>query len=393
MTGGEQPRAPGPDDVAAIAAVSDPIVRNLQITQGYHDLSHAMARLTGPGANWCTVATWASKQAGQSIRREDLVAALERLLREAPEAERSADALLQASAPVSGYQPRSFGGAVEVLWGAINPAAAFERTSDAVARGNRKVFEEIGYEFARFLDLCGAGPPNDVALDAFRAGLRPGDPPDGQGYLREAFGHYVRAMRAEGAKERAELLLLANLKIGFHEQTRLQPEIVEAMNAPVVDPADLRRRLVAELFPDRSSRIRYWLGRLTGRLGPLLQARDDLAAATQRLGRRVVTASLMTLALPGDRVIRLGGELPDGFPEILATIDQPELAALVEAVDAAPDSPGRAAVVDWGDLPQRMRFITDLFRTYHLLPALFDAPFAPSQVADIRLGRLPVSPL
>ena len=58
------------------------------------------------------------------------------------------------------------------------------------------------------------------------------------------------------------MLLLANLEIGFHERARLQPEIVEAMNAPVVDPKDLRRRLVTELFPNPTSRIRYWLARL-----------------------------------------------------------------------------------------------------------------------------------
>jgi hypothetical protein len=34
---------------------------------------------------------------------------------------------------------------------AINPGAAFARAGDAVARGNKKVFEEIGREFARVL--------------------------------------------------------------------------------------------------------------------------------------------------------------------------------------------------------------------------------------------------
>ena len=59
-------------EVRAIAALADPVVRNLRITQCYHELAVAVAALTGPGANWCTVATWASGQAGQSIRKEDL---------------------------------------------------------------------------------------------------------------------------------------------------------------------------------------------------------------------------------------------------------------------------------------------------------------------------------
>ena len=59
-------------EVSAIATLADPVVRNLRITQCYHELAVVMSALTGPGANWCAVATWASRQAGQSIRKEDL---------------------------------------------------------------------------------------------------------------------------------------------------------------------------------------------------------------------------------------------------------------------------------------------------------------------------------
>ena len=60
-------------EVERIAAVSDPVIRNLQITQCYHELAVALTTRTGICANWCTFATWASKQAGQTIRQEDLV--------------------------------------------------------------------------------------------------------------------------------------------------------------------------------------------------------------------------------------------------------------------------------------------------------------------------------
>ena len=59
-------------EVDAIAAMDDPIVRNLRITQCYHELSRCVAVRVAPGANWCTFATWASRQAGQTIRGEDL---------------------------------------------------------------------------------------------------------------------------------------------------------------------------------------------------------------------------------------------------------------------------------------------------------------------------------
>jgi len=54
-------------DVDVIGACPHPALRNLRITQAYHELSAAMAQRIGSGANWCTFATWASKQAGQSM--------------------------------------------------------------------------------------------------------------------------------------------------------------------------------------------------------------------------------------------------------------------------------------------------------------------------------------
>ena len=82
------------------------------------------------------------------------------------------------------------------LWAALEPTSAFARASDAVARGNLKVFEEIGREFARLLALPTSGGAVDpTEFESFRDSLRPGDPPDGQGYLRQAFSSYVEALR------------------------------------------------------------------------------------------------------------------------------------------------------------------------------------------------------
>jgi hypothetical protein len=75
---------PTVDDVGRIAALTDPMLRNLQITQCYCELSQALTLMTGVTANWCTFATWASKQAGQTIRQEDLARTFERLLGQSP---------------------------------------------------------------------------------------------------------------------------------------------------------------------------------------------------------------------------------------------------------------------------------------------------------------------
>ena len=83
----------------------------------------------------------------------------------------------------------------------------------------------------------------------FLDGLRPGDPPDGQRYLRQAFTRYERARAEHDPKARAELAVLANLEIGFHEQTRLQPEIREALDAGVRDEGGSRAARARGVVP------------------------------------------------------------------------------------------------------------------------------------------------
>lgn len=73
---------PGVDTVTAIAAMDNIALRNLQITQCYAELSTAMRMRTGAAADWCTFATWASRQAGNTIRGEDFLDRLQRILGE-----------------------------------------------------------------------------------------------------------------------------------------------------------------------------------------------------------------------------------------------------------------------------------------------------------------------
>ena len=67
------PRPIGEPEIARIAAIADPVLRNLWITTAYHDFAVGMARLVGPAnVSWPAFATWASKTAGASIRGEVL---------------------------------------------------------------------------------------------------------------------------------------------------------------------------------------------------------------------------------------------------------------------------------------------------------------------------------
>ena len=222
---------PTVEEVARITAIDSPVLRNLEITYCYARLSAAMAQRTGPCANWCTYATWASRQAGRTIRGEDLIETLSARLHRGPELLHPFASLGRALLRHGLFNAHTVLGRLTAQL--HTPFDAFERTSDAVARGNRKVFEEIGREFARYLHEVppGAGAESPQ-LRAFLDGLAPGEPPDGQRYLRQAFSRYAGAGATPDPGPRAELLLCANLEIGMHEQTRLQPEIRESLDSP-----------------------------------------------------------------------------------------------------------------------------------------------------------------
>jgi hypothetical protein len=374
-------------DVDRIAALPDPVVRNLQITQCYHELSTAMASLTGPLANWCTFATWASKQAGQSIRHEDLSRTFEDLLSRSGGAARAIDDLAGAGAETRGLRLPDVDALREALRQALSPSAAFERVGDAIARGNRKVFEEIGREFARFLALCKSGPLDDTRVDEFCTALRPGEPPDGQRYLRQAFRRYAQAVVATDGKARAELMLLANVEIGFHEQTRLQPEIVEALEASLPNLAQLREDLLQALANDGDATRGFW------RRPDLDKTRARLARKARELARQAITETLMTLRLPDERVLYLAEDLRGSFPSDLQQIDLPDLQNLLRQIDPTPDSVGESGARDWGDLADRIHFIADMFRIYEEDGSLLAPPFTPDQVATLKAGRRPAGRL
>jgi hypothetical protein len=301
-------------EVERIVAIADPAIRNLEITHCYSRLAAAVAERTGGSANWCTFATWASRQAGRTIRREDLLDRLER------ELGRDAE-LLHPIRSLSRWLLRR-----GWLTRLHTPFDAFERAADAVARGNLKVFAEIGLVFARWLD----------------DGVAPGEPP----LLRQAFARY-------GSPD-SELAVLANLEIGLHEQTRLQPEIREAMEAAIT--------------PKRRQRV---LG------GPLQRQ-------LTRLSRELITESLMVLTLPG-RVLALGRHLDVA----LAPPANEELLALLARYEPVPPAVDDCGAKDWSELDQRMHYIAHLFRAYHDDVELASPPFTPAQVERFRAGELP----
>jgi len=113
-------KTPVPTDLDAIAQLQDGALRNLLITQRYHDLSLALTETIGPGnVNWSTFATWASKTAGLSIRNEEV-------------------------------PPFVAGLAQEHLF-LLDPVKdTLGQVSQQIAVGNRKVYAELTPLFAKF---------------------------------------------------------------------------------------------------------------------------------------------------------------------------------------------------------------------------------------------------
>ena len=376
--------APSADDVRRIAAIANPVVRNLEITHCYSRLAEAFAAQGGEGANWCTYATWASRQAGRTIRGEDWLDQLGRRLGERRWLLHPIATVWRRLLRRGLFQRETWIGRLTAEL--HTPFDAFERASDSVARGNLRVFEEIGLEFARWLHEC---PPDAPAESApcrrFLEQLRPGEPPEGQRYLRQAFERYERRRHERDPKARAELAVLANLEIGFHEQTRLQPEIREALDSANATKEDLGRRTLDALFP---SARRWWpvLRR------PAAAAVGMFAAGAQRassrLAREVITESFLVLSLPG-RVLTLGTHLTDAYPDVLREPADAELTELLARFEPAAPASDDCGARDWSDLGQRMHYIVHLFSAFHLSDDLSRPPFSQEQVASFSRGVVP----
>lgn len=317
------------------------MLRNLQITQSYHDLSVAIARHLGRGdACWSTFGVWASKTAGRFIRGEWLPGSLRQLLARL--------------------------GSGNASW----VEGIDERVRSHIAAGNRKVYAELGplfVELVRLLDVPAVDRSAALARSLER--MRPGPVErDGQDALAQALRAFVEAASLPKGPARAQRILLGNLLIGAHEQYRLQAEIIGALDVawemvPVPRGAwrrELRRRIAARL-------------------------RQQMTSLMVRLG-------LPELSLAVGRDIPA---LPDGsmFPADLQRVIHPELHAVLARFDRTPNTTDGSAADDWGDYGDRMNFLVDMFRSRQQIPSLWRTPFEPRQASAIRAGYVPAGTL
>jgi hypothetical protein len=321
-------------------------------------------------ANWCTYAAWASRQAGVTIRHQDLANVLRDRIHCALQASGFAESLLKP-AEQCGLD------VLQMAVDAIDELGPLKRSSAAVGEGNQKVFGDIALLFSRWLTMFpDIASISDADLQRFAERLQPGPPPEGQDILRQAFTNYRTAARTSDAGERAQLMLLANVQVGYHEQLRLQPEMQAALDGALLEPGDIADFL-HEKLTGQEGRIGTLMRGLWGAVdSPARRLSEVLAQHIQEQVRILITQNLMSIWLPPDQELRLGRDLTRPFPEALRTLTDPELLKLLQLFEAAPDSEDQSRVKDWADIKDRMGFIACLFRAYIDDRNLYDSPFA-----------------
>jgi CRP-like cAMP-binding protein len=340
------------EECAAVVDNQHLVLRNLKVTEGYYRLSVGMTLLLGhQDTNWTTFACSASKTVGSFIRGELP------LLAWGPA--RLVNGIEQITARVPAWRME-----------AARMQAAVADVSELTSAGNIKVFAELGPIFARMIAAyhdCHVYDRDEFERFLDSLGLRSGpSEAGGQDGLRQALVHYHDAMFQPEPKRKSELILLANFKVGLHEQIRLQPNIEGAMNAPLRE------------------------GVFDVPLGTVLRE------PTMRAWRRFATRTMMRYRLPYGAVT-VNGDLPllpsgQMWPDVLTTLELPEL-RLVAQRYGTPSGRRWLAARDWANLDERMTFIFQLFRSRQKSLELFDPPFQYEQRLAIAGDRLPAGRL
>ena len=379
------------DVEAVIALDAQPVLRNLRITQCYHDLSRALAAVVGDAnVNWCTFAAWASKTAGRFVRGE-LVA----IFRDALQSDRQlADKLDHLNVMIRHINAGAPLGPPVIIEALKAPVL---EVSGHITAGNLAVFAELGPLFAVLRERLSRDASADAGslarlLDELN--LRPGAAEEGgQSLLRSAVGHFYEAKLVSEPDRKAELILLANAQTGLHEQIRLQPAIAGSLQLP--SDAILRVLLNEIVDGTSSENVRSQLRHVFENAArPLF---SELNADVNRIWRQCVTRLFMTLRFP-EGEIHLGKDLRTSrgqklFSPALQTIELAELRSLLTAYKADGGGGLASGAADWADIPERMHFILTLFRARQQDRRLFEQPFSAGQQAEISAGRIPAGAL
>ena len=362
--------------VRDIAQMADPVLRNLWITQRYHQFALQLRDAgAGEDATWCAFAVWASKTAGATIRGEVLPARAKQLL-----IDNAWPVLDRFNHGLAGLALRHL--THDHLALAVQSISA--DVSTQIAAGNVLVFAELAPLFSAFLDALGSRPATPEVLAAHLAPtLSTLDSAEDAATLEAVFSAYGQALY--GPADRAALILEANTLAVAHEQRRLQPAISAALNAAITDT--LQKVIEGDVvghFP--IAEVRHLVDGLTDDVCKVLDGAWDTALTEAVM--QLVTAS-ETLDLRRD-VPPLSEGL---FPPVLCDLSGTAAERAVAQWDKTGGTGRPSGAHDWAVLEQRMNYIVNLFRSRQRDGTLFDPPFSEAQLAVLAEGHLPPGPL
>jgi hypothetical protein len=365
--------------VTQIAGTTDPVLRNLLITQRYHEFAVAL-RDGGAGADatWCAFAVWASKTAGATIRGEVLPQRARELFEQCDES--SGGILDRFNHTAQNFvRKRLSHDHLTQVADEVNTDV-----SKSIADGNLLVFAELAPLFTTLLDArqASAKPDRGTLIAALDPGLSTLNDTAGYRGIIDAFHGYADALSAAG--DRSCTVLRANVLAVAHEQQRLQPKIDAALGAAV---SDTIKKVVEDdvVHHVPTQRARRVLDGLT----------NEVCGVMERAWDTALTETIMQLVTKSE-TFDLRADvppLPTGmFPAELMDLSGTDAALAFAVWDRTGGTGAPSGAEDWADLHQRMNFIVNLFRSRQRQDALFEPPFNDAQVTALHRGERPERP-
>jgi hypothetical protein len=344
---------------------SDPELRNLLITQSYHDLATALSWVLGTtNTNWCHFASWASKTAGTFIRNEEVPLPLRVAIEKS---ERFKVAIVELKKKM---KERESEVAFSSIGGLFIDIVA--NVNEQITGGNLKVYSELAPIFSSMIEMAHSTEGSvEERIESIVGRLEKGKTEDGgQQLLKDAVSNYFRAAIEKDQKAKAELMLLANGQIGLHEQIRLQPYIKDSLDAAISVSLNEMHEDLSSSKPKSLKKI--ILSGLSHLVHPL---EKDLLLSWEDMATKV----LMTMEVP-DQTLHLGKPLPAPkgkplYPQALQHLQNKQLIDVLDHYKALNIGKDEVATKDWAVIKERMRYIFNLFRSRQQVKSIFSQPF------------------
>jgi hypothetical protein len=361
----------------------DIVLRNLRITQGYRDLSIGMSLLLGnQNTNWATYASWASKTAGRSIRKEEIPRILKTLI-------------VKRLALKDFFDPKKVNPEPnqklddsDIMWN-MYILGVIEDISKSIADGNLKVFEELAPIFSSFIfTFRDHKTPDQKELLRFLRQFKQGTTEEGgQDRIKEAFSRYYYSMFEKDRKKKAEMILLSNIQIGWHEQVRLQNAIEKAVTAPLNHGYEI---VLADKLTGYTPIFR-------NRFKRMIQKRLSENKENYQAFVKGMVTSIMILETHEKKLL-LSENVPkfsrfNAFPPDLRKIDDQKLVDAINTFDYDINSLKESRAKDWSNLEDRLGYIIDLFRTTQQTKKMFYPTFTKKQSKLIHKSIIPTGKL